>query len=100
MMPCPTTSGHEEGGRVGAVEDATRAELDQLRVETESPGLAEVALKLARQMDETDKPTSAAVVARELRAIMSDLRKLAPVGEEGDAVDELARAREERRRRA
>ncbi|MEU9793821.1 hypothetical protein AB0E27_24870 [Streptomyces sparsogenes] len=85
---------------MGAVEDATRAELDQLRVAAEAPGLAETALTLARKLDEAEAPTSAAVVARELRGMMSDLRKLAPVGEEGDAVDELARAREERRRRA
>ncbi|WP_438478969.1 hypothetical protein [Streptomyces asiaticus] len=82
---------------MGAVEDATRSELDQLGVAATSPGLTEAALKLARQLDETDKPTSAAVVARELRAIMSDLRKLAPVESKGDAVDDVSRKRAERR---
>ncbi|WP_346167074.1 hypothetical protein [Streptomyces javensis] len=79
------------------MEDATRAELDQLHVGAESPGLAEVALKLARQLDETDKPTSAAVVARELRGLMADLRKLAPVDEGEDTVNDIARQREKRR---
>ncbi|NUP37015.1 MAG: hypothetical protein HOY76_08350 [Streptomyces sp.] len=74
--------------------------MDQLGVEGTSPGLVEVALKLARQLDETDKPTSAAVVARELRSIMADLRKLAPVNEGEDAVNDIARQREKRRAEA
>lgn len=85
---------------MGDVEDATRAELRSLRADQEAPGLAEIALTLARQLDETDAPTSAAVVARELRATMLELRKVAPAGEEGDAVDELASQREKRRAEA
>ncbi|MEU0181784.1 hypothetical protein ABZ312_11435 [Streptomyces sp. NPDC006207] len=79
------------------VEDAIRAEIDSLRAEQAAPGLVAVAIDLARQMDGTDAPTAAAVVARELRAVMADVRKLAPVGEEGDALDELRRKREARR---
>ncbi|MFI0772325.1 hypothetical protein ACH4TQ_46780 [Streptomyces sp. NPDC021218] len=82
---------------MGVVEDATRAELDQLGVVATSPGLTEAALKLARQLDDTDKPTSAAVVARELRGLMADLRRLAPVDEGEDAVNDIARQREKRR---
>lgn len=83
-----------------SVEDATRAELDVLRVEETAPGLAAVALDLARAIDGSDAPTAKAVVARELRAVISDLRKLAPIGEEGDALDELTRKREARRARS
>ncbi|AEM87079.1 hypothetical protein [Streptomyces violaceusniger] len=71
-----------------------------MRVETEAPGLSEVALKLARQLDEADKPTSAAVVARELRGILADLRKLAPVDEGEDSVNDITRQREKRRAEA
>lgn len=83
-----------------ATEDLVRAELQQLHVEDVSPGMAAVALDLARALDGSDAPTAKAVVARELRSIMSDLRKLAPIGEEGDALDELTRKREARRRGA
>lgn len=82
---------------MSSVEDATRSEVDQLGVESTSPGLVEVALKLARQLDETDKPTSAAVVARELRGLMADLRRLAPVDEGEDTVNDITRQREKRR---
>jgi hypothetical protein len=82
---------------MGAVTDAINAEIDQLRVTDLSPGMAELATSLARSVDEADAPTAKAVAARELRAVMADLRKLAPVGEEGDAVDDIARQRERRR---
>lgn len=83
-----------------ATEDLVHAELQQLHAEDVSPGMAAVALDLARALDGSDAPTAKAVVARELRSIMSDLRKLAPIGEEGDALDELTRKREARRRGA
>lgn len=83
-----------------ATEDLVRAEIEQLRAEDSSPGMAAVALDLARALDGSDAPTAKAVVARELRSIMADLRKLAPIGEEGDALDELTRKREARRRGA
>jgi hypothetical protein len=82
---------------VGAIEDAVRAEIDALGAEQIAPGLAAAALNLARHQDETDAPTAAAVVARDLRAILLDLRKLAPVQSEGDALDDLAARRERRR---
>lgn len=82
---------------MGEVEDATRAELDQLRVESVAPGLCASALVLARQLDAADSAAGAGQAAREYRATLSDLRKLAPIGEEGDAVDELTRQREKRR---
>lgn len=79
------------------VEDQTRAEIDALHVEQVAPGLVAVALELARQLDQVEAPTSAAVVARELRATMLELRKVAPAEAEGDALDELTARRAARR---
>jgi hypothetical protein len=59
--------------------------------------MAAVALDLAKAIDGVDAPTAKAVAARELRSIMADLRKLAPVGEKGDTVDDIAEQREKRR---
>lgn len=83
-----------------SVADKIAAELDDLHAEETSPGMAAVALDLARAIDDSDAPTAKAVAARELRSIMADLRKLAPVGEEGDTVDDIARQREKRREEA
>ncbi|WP_409469072.1 hypothetical protein [Streptomyces sp. HC307] len=79
------------------VADKIDAELDDLHAHGTAPGMAAVALELARAIDGSDAPTAKAVAARELRSIMSDLRKLAPVGEEGDAVDDIAQQRAKRR---
>jgi hypothetical protein len=83
-----------------SVVDKIAAELEDLHADRTSPGMAAVALDLAKAMDDTDAPTAKAVVADKLRPIMIELRKLAPVGEEGDALDELTRKREARRRGA
>jgi hypothetical protein len=80
-----------------SVADKIAAELDDLHAEETSPGMAAVARDLAKAIDEADAPTAKAVAARELRSIMADLRKLAPVGEEEDAVNDIARQREKRR---
>ncbi|MFF4347540.1 hypothetical protein [Streptomyces sp. NPDC001530] len=80
-----------------SVADKIAAELDDLHADETSPGMAAVALDLAKAIDGSDAPTAKAVAARELRSIMSDLRKLAPVGEKGDAVDDIAEQREKRR---
>ncbi|WP_240981010.1 hypothetical protein [Streptomyces sp. Z423-1] len=82
---------------LGAVTDAINAEINQLGIEPVSPGLAELATSLARSVDEADAPTARAVAARELRAVMADLRKLAPVQSKGDAVDDIAEQRAKRR---
>lgn len=82
---------------MGAIEDAVRQEIEALGGEETAPGLAAAALNLARHQDETDAPTAAATVARDLRAILLDLRKLAPVQSKGDAVDDIAAQRERRR---
>ncbi|WP_234313689.1 hypothetical protein [Streptomyces sp. NBRC 109706] len=75
----------------------TNDEITALGVADSAPGLVAVALSLAEQLDRCEAPTSAAVVARELRATLLELRKLAPPAEEGDALDELAKRRAERR---
>lgn len=82
---------------MGSVTEATRIELADLNAASVAPGLVAMALALAEQLDEAEAPTAAAVVARELRATMLEVRKLAPAAEEGDAVDELTRKRAERR---
>lgn len=82
---------------MGAVTDAITTELVKLKADNTAPGLGELALSLARAIDESDAPTAIAVAGRELRAVMADLRKLAPVGEEGDTVDDIAAQREKRR---
>ncbi|MGW2837317.1 hypothetical protein ACWCWD_06350 [Streptomyces sp. NPDC001493] len=65
-----------------------------------APGRAAVALKLARALDQIadgDAPTSQAVLADKLDAIMTKLRALAPPATEGDVLDDLAARRAERR---
>ncbi|MEU9894244.1 hypothetical protein ACIBCS_27825 [Streptomyces phaeochromogenes] len=85
---------------MGALTDAITVELDNLSGHRTSPGLAELALALARSIDETDAATSRAVAGRELRAVIADLRRLAPVGEKGDTVDDIAQQRAKRREEA
>lgn len=78
------------------VEDSVRDELDNLDVTSIAPGLAATAVKLARALDQIpdgDAPTSQAVVADKLHALMVRLRGLAPVQSEGDALDDLAARR-------
>ena len=75
----------------------TNDEISSLGVRETAPGLSALALTLAEQLDGCDAPTSAAVVARELRATLLELRRIAPPAEEGDALDELAHRREQRR---
>ncbi|WP_328941530.1 hypothetical protein OG259_07605 [Streptomyces sp. NBC_00250] len=82
------------------VAEEIQAEIDQLGVMAVAPGQAELALALARTFDETEAPTSRAVVARELGVVMKTLRALAPVRSEGDALDEIQARREKRRHSA
>jgi hypothetical protein len=82
---------------MGALTDAITDELDKLSGHHTAPGLAELALSLARAIDETDAATSRAVAGRELRAVMADLRRLSPVESKGDTVDDIAEQRKKRR---
>lgn len=80
-----------------SVADKIAEELEDLHADETSPGMAAVALDLARGIDSTDVPGAKAKAAHELRSIMADLRRLAPVESKGDAVDDIAEQREKRR---
>jgi hypothetical protein len=82
---------------MGAVTDKITEEITSLRVDETAPGLAQLAISLAESIDEPGGPTGKANAARELRAVMNDLRKLAPVAQEGDGVDGITGDRAERR---
>ncbi|MFD8797217.1 hypothetical protein [Streptomyces atroolivaceus] len=84
---------------MSTVAAAITAELEQLRVTDSAPGLAQLAIALATSVDLPDNATAQANAARELRAVMNDLRKLAPVASEDDGVIKLSKKREERRAR-
>lgn len=73
------------------------AELDDLHADETSPGMAAVALALAEAIDAAESLPEKATGADKLRSIMNDLRKLAPVKSEGDAVDDIAEQRAKRR---
>ena len=80
--------------------DGVDEEITRLAVADVAPGLVALALKLATAVDTSEAASSMAQAARELRAVLADLRKLAPVAEEGDAVNDIARQREKRRSEA
>ncbi|MET9506912.1 hypothetical protein ABZX62_00240 [Streptomyces flavidovirens] len=85
------------------ITDAVRAELQLLGVTSVSPGLSAVAISLAEALDAIpagDSPTSKAVVADKLTAIMTKLRGLARPAVKGDTVDDIAEQREKRRSEA
>jgi hypothetical protein len=76
--------------------DKIEAELEDLHAHETSPGMAAVAVELAKAIVESDAPTAKAVVAEKLRTIMADLRKQAPVESKGDAVDDIGEQRKKR----
>jgi hypothetical protein len=80
-----------------SVADKIAEELEDLHANETSPGMAAVALDLAKGIDATDVPGVKAKAAHELRSIMADLRRLAPVESKGDAVDDIAEQRKKRR---
>ncbi|WPP30030.1 hypothetical protein [Streptomyces sp. CL7] len=86
---------------LGVVANGIKEEIAGLKVDDQAPGMIALALSLARAVDSSAKnPAAKAVAARELRAVMKELRAMAPIGEEGDAVDDIARQREKRREEA
>lgn len=86
---------------LGTVAAAIKEEIASLNVHDRAPGMTALALSLARAVDSSAKnPAAKAVAARELRAVMKELRAMAPIEEEGDAVDDIARQREKRREEA
>ncbi|MEV7240448.1 hypothetical protein AB0N92_04180 [Streptomyces sp. NPDC093248] len=82
---------------MGDVADKITQEIAELRVAEIAPGLAQVAIRLAGSMDTDGGPTALANAATALRAVMIELRKLAPVAQEGDGVDGITGNRAERR---
>jgi len=82
---------------ITTVADKIAEEIEDLHAEETSPGMAAVALDLAKAIDSTNVPGAKAAAAHQLRSIMADLRKLAPVEAKGDAVDDIAEQRAKRR---
>ena len=82
---------------MSATVDATQAEIDRLRVGDMAPGLAQLALTLAAAVDNPGNVTALSNAARELRTVLEELRKLAPVAESKDWVDELAERKQQKR---
>lgn len=80
-----------------AVADKIADELTDLHAEETSPGMAAVALDLAKAIDSTNVAGAKAAAAHQLRSIMADLRRLAPAEVNGDAVDDIAEQRAKRR---
>lgn len=76
------------------------AELKALRVADVAPGVAAVARILAARLDAADNGSATANLARELLKTMQTLRALAPPKASDDALDELTKKRESRRRRS
>lgn len=82
------------------IADEIRAEIERLGVAAVAPGQVAVVVRLAEALDAIpvgDAPTSQAVVADKLTAALTKLRALAPPAVKGDAVDDLADRRAERR---
>ncbi|MFG3180063.1 hypothetical protein ACGFZC_34095 [[Kitasatospora] papulosa] len=80
---------------MSTVAEAITTELEQLGIIDKHPGLAQLAITLSKSVDDPGNATAQANAARELRAVMEDLRKLAPPAVELDRVDELAQRRED-----
>lgn len=79
------------------IAEHVQAELDQLGSAAVAPGLTALAIDLAQTVDATtDAPSSKAVVARELSAVMTKLRGLSSTSGKGGALDEITRRREAR----
>jgi hypothetical protein len=73
----------------GSVEKAVRFELRSLGVSVQQDGLAALAVSLARQIDTARGAVAAAAAAGQLRALLTDQRKLAAEQPERDVIDDL-----------
>jgi hypothetical protein len=97
-MAVPFMDDVDEGE--GLVEAAVRRDLDRLPAALRGTTSAATAIALARELDR-GRLMSTAPVAKELRETMRELAAAAVEFEvKGDAVDDLTKAREERRRAA
>lgn len=83
---------------MGELERAVRADLGRWGAEVSGCALAAVAVDLAARLDDPEtKANHAAPIARELRAALVDLARMAPEEEKADGLDELRKMRERRR---
>ena len=79
---------------------AVRADLQRWGIDEET-SLAASALDLAERLSEAEiRPAAASMLHAQLRATLVELGKLAKPEEDGDALDELQKRREQRRQGA
>jgi hypothetical protein len=76
---------------VRATERTLRAELRALGVSLQSSVLARVALDIAKRMDAAPGDRSAVMLSRELRLVLTDLRRQVKGDATGDVEDFLRR---------
>jgi hypothetical protein len=82
-----------------ALADDVRAQLDGWGLAGTAEGAA--ALDICERLGDIDlRPAAAAQLHAQLRALLVDLRKLAPEAADEDGLDELTQQRERRRRAA
>lgn len=82
-----------------ALSDRVKGQLERWGLLESAEGAA--ALDIARRLGRRDlSPTGAAMLHGQLNKVLADLRKLAPPDDVQDDVDELAAAREARRKAA
>lgn len=82
---------------MGPVEGGVTADIQRLGLDPAASGLAATALVLARALDGADEPREAAVVGRELRAVLAQMGVKPAVAPRKDVVDELSSRRPKRR---
>lgn len=81
---------------MGPVEQGVVADVERLGLDPESSGLAATALKLAKALDESSEPREAAVVGRELRAVLAQMGVKPQTVQKKSFVDELKARRDDR----
>lgn len=82
---------------MGPVEKGVSADIERLGLDPVTSGLAATAIVLARALDDADEPREAAVVGRELRAVLAQMGVKPASAPRKDIVDELSSRRPKRR---
>lgn len=83
-----------------SVHEAVERDLAAIRVvapHVADSALAATALALATELDGNNSATSKSMCARALAVVLEQLREQTPLGEEKDALDDLAARRDQRR---
>jgi hypothetical protein len=80
-----SVAGAEGSGEAGPVESAVAAELHTLHTVTDRPGVAQIALSLARILD-NPKSANQPAAAKVLISMLEKLRSASPAGRRGLAV--------------